>query len=134
MTEVATVARGGQPEAAEGAETARGVRIFRPLTDIVEGADGVTLMLEMPGVAPGDVEIELERRVLTIRGRAAVPAPESFKLAYAEYGEGDYERAFTLSEDFDQAKIAAEMHGGLLTVKLPRAEAAKPRRIAVAAG
>ena len=45
-----------------------------------------------------------------------------------------YERAFTLSEEFDQANIAAEMHGGVLTVKLPRAEAAKPRRIAVTAG
>ena len=54
MTDVATAARSGQPEAAQGAESARGVRIYRPLTDIVEGTDGVTIMLEMPGVAPGD--------------------------------------------------------------------------------
>ncbi|WP_292963059.1 Hsp20 family protein [Nitrobacter sp.] len=57
--------------------------------------------------------------------------PENLELAYAEYGEGDFERAFTLSEDFDPDRIEAEMRGGVLTLTLPRAPEAQPKRIAV---
>jgi HSP20 family protein len=94
----------------------------------------VVLALEMPGVGRDDVEIDLERRVLTIRGRARVTSPEGFRRVYAEYGEGDYERVFTLSEAIDESAIRAEMSNGVLTLTLPRAEAAKPKRIEVKAG
>ena len=90
-------------------ETAGGGRICRPLTDIVETDQGVSMILEMPGVAAGAVEITLENRVLTIRGKVEPMRPENLELAYAEYGEGDFERAFTLSEDFDPHRIEAEM-------------------------
>jgi HSP20 family molecular chaperone IbpA len=116
---------------AEAPEMTSGGRLYRPLTDIVERGGTVSLMLEMPGVAPDDVEIALENRVLTIRGRADQGRPETLRLAYAEYGEGDYERAFTLSDDFDPDRIEAELKNGLLTVTLPRAEAAQPKKIAV---
>lgn len=112
-------------------ETTRGGPIYRPATDIVERDGSVSLMLEMPGVAPNDVDVSLENRVLTIRGRAGQSRPEKLQLAYAEYGEGDYERSFTLSEDFDPDKVEAAMKNGLLTVTLPRTEAAKPKKIAV---
>lgn len=118
----------------EAGESARGGAIFRPRTDIVDAEGGVTLMMEMPGVAVDDVDIELENRVLTVHGRAHRSNPENFRLAYAEYGEGDYERAFTVSEEFDPAKIKAELRNGVLWLTLPRAEAAKPRKIAVKAG
>ena len=111
-------------------ETAGGGRIYRPLTDIVETDQGVSMMLEMPGVAADAVEITLENRVLTIRGKVDPVRPENLELAYAEYGEGDFERAFTLSEDFDP-RIEAEMRGGVLTLTLPRAPVAQPKRIAV---
>lgn len=74
-------------------ETAGGGRIYRPLTDIVETDQGVSKMLEMPGVAADAVEITLENRVLTIRGKVDPMRPENRELAYAEYGEGDFERA-----------------------------------------
>ena len=119
--------------AATGA-TARGARLYRPLTDIVEAEDGITMMVEMPGVAADGVDIAVERRVLTIRGRAQRTNPENFRLVYAEYGEGDYERSFTLTDDFDPSRIEARMRNGLLTLKLPRAEAAQPKKIAVHAG
>ena len=57
--------------------------------------------------------------------------PEGYRIVYAEYGEGDYERAFTLSQDIDEAKISAEIKNGVLSLRLPRAEATKPRRIEV---
>lgn len=118
---------------ADGPETTHGGRIYRPLTDIVETGEGVTLMLEMPGVALDDVDITLEKRVLTIRGRVRSMQSDKLRLAYAEYGEGDYERSFTLSEDFDPEKIEASMRNGVLTMSLPRSAAAQPKKIAVKA-
>jgi HSP20 family protein len=121
-------------EQREPAENTRGVPVYRPLTDIREAGQSVVLTLEMPGVGSDDVDIDLERRVLTIRGRGRVPAPEGYRRVYAEYGEGDYERVFTLSEEIDESAIRAEIAHGVLTLTLPRAEAAKPRRIDVKAG
>ena len=117
----------------QGGETARGATLYRPIADILERQDGVVVQIEMPGVPSDDVEISVERRVLTVRGRTRVTAPEGYRLVYAEYGEGDYERSFTLSQDIDEGKIAAEMRNGVLTLTLPRAEAAKPRKIQVKA-
>ena len=118
----------------ESGESTRGMPVFRPLTDIRDTGQGVELTLEMPGVGPGDVDIDLERRVLTVRGRGRVTAPEGYRQVYAEYREGDYERTFTLSDEIDEGAIQADMANGVLTLKLPRAEAAKPRRIEVKAG
>ena len=72
-------------------ETTHGGRVYRPLADIVETGDGVQLMLEMPGVASDDLDVTLEQRVLTIRGKVHPTAPEKLALVHAEYGEGDYE-------------------------------------------
>lgn len=118
---------------ADAPETTTGGRIYRPLTDIVETPEGVTLMVEMPGVAPDDVDITLEKRVLTLRGKVQPTQPEKLQLAYAEYGEGDFERAFTLSDDFDSDKIDAALSHGVLTLKLPRAAEAQPKKITVKA-
>ena len=115
----------------QGTDLARGAAVYRPLADIIQTGDNVVVRMEMPGVGPDDVEISLERRVLTIRGRGRTTRPEGYRLVHAEYGEGDYERAFTLSQDIDEAKVAAEMKDGVLTLILPRAEAAKPKRIEV---
>src|SRR5690606_39539927 len=108
-----------------------GGRYYRQLTEIYETDQDVSMMLEMPGVAADAVEITLENRVLTIRGKVDPVRPENLELAYAEYGEGDFERAFTLSEDFDPNRIEAEMRGGVLTLTLPRAPEAQPKKIAV---
>jgi len=116
---------------AETPETTTGGRVYRPLTDIVETDEGVVLMLEMPGVAADDVDVTLEKRVLTIHGKVQATNSTKLQLAYAEYGEGDFERSFTLSDDFDPEKIGASVSNGVLTVKLPRAVAAQPKKIAV---
>jgi len=118
----------------EPRESTRGVPVYRPLADIRDSGSGVVLTLEMPGVGPDGVDIDVERRVLTVRGRGRETAPEGYRRIYGEYGEGDYERSFTLSEEIDDAAIRAEMANGVLTLTLPRAEAAKPRRIEVKAG
>lgn len=132
MTTEVTRAPEQTPAEAE-AEPARPRRLWRPLTDILETKEGVTLMIELPGVAAEDVDVALEKRVLTIRARSRAAAPDTLRLAHAEYEAGDYERAFTLSEDFDGEKVEAEMRNGVLTLRLPRAVAAQPRTIRVKA-
>lgn len=114
-------------------ETTHGGRVYRPLADIVETGDGVQLMLEMPGVSRDDLDVTLEKRVLTIRGKVHPTAPDKLDLVHAEYGEGDYERSFSMSQDFDPDKIEASLSNGILTLTLPRAEAAKPKKIEVRA-
>ena len=116
---------------ADKPETALGGRVYLPLTDITETETGVTLALEMPGVAPDDVDITLENKVLTIHGKSRIAQPEKLRLAYAEYGEGDYERSFSLTDDFDPDKIEASMQDGVLTLSLPRAAAVLPKKITV---
>ena len=105
--------------------------VFRPAADIYETDENVVLMVDMPSVKADDLDVSLERRVLTIRGQARPPAPEGYRQVYAEYRAGDYERAFTLSEDIDQDRIKAEQKDGVLKLELPKASSAKPRRIDV---
>ena len=114
-------------------ETTRNVPLWRPLTDVVETREGLMLMIEMPGVAPENVEISLEKRVLTIRGRAQGQQPERLRAVHLEYEPGDYERAFALAADFDAERIEAAMRNGVLTLTLPRVAEAQPRTIRVKA-
>ena len=115
-------------------ESTRDVPVYRAPADIRDTGKSVVLTLEMPGVGRDDIDIDLERRVLTVRGRGRLTSPEGYRLVHAEYGEGDYERVFTLSQEIDEASIQAELANGVLTLTLPRAEASKPRRIEVKAG
>jgi HSP20 family molecular chaperone IbpA len=132
-TEMPQTTQPGLP-ADRPSESTRGVAVYRPPVDIRDTGQGVVISLDMPGVPRDQVEIDLERRVLTIRGRARITSPEGYRRLYTEYGEGDYERGFTLSEEIDEGAIRAEMSNGVLTLTLPRAEAAKPKRIEVKAG
>jgi HSP20 family molecular chaperone IbpA len=122
-----------QTPAETSAEPARPRRVWRPLADIVETKEGVILMLELPGVTAEDVDVALEKRVLTIRARSNTALPERLRQVHAEYEPGDYERAFTLPDDFDGEQIEAELKNGVLTLRLPRAEAARPKTIRVRA-
>jgi HSP20 family protein len=114
-------------------EATRLTNVYAPTTDIFETQDHVVLVADMPGVPPENVDISLERRVLTIRGRAAVQTPDGYQRVYQEYGEGDYERVFTLSEDIDRDKIEAEHKNGVLTLRMPKAETAKTKKVTVKA-
>jgi HSP20 family molecular chaperone IbpA len=103
--------------------------VFVPPADIYETGDNIIVLAEMPGVAPDGVDITLERRVLTIRGRSAANDPAGYQRVYNEYANGDYERVFTLSENIDRDRIEATLKDGVLNLVLPKAETAKARKI-----
>src|ERR1700758_5294923 len=103
--------------------------IFVPPSDIYETRDSIVVLAEMPGVGPDGVDITLERRMLTIRGRSAASEHTGYQRIYNEYADGDYERVFTLSENIDRDRIEATLKDGVLHLVLPKAETAKPRRI-----
>jgi HSP20 family protein len=103
--------------------------VFVPPADIYETGDNIVVLAEIPGVAPDGVDITLERRVLTIRGRSAANDPAGYQRVYNEYADGDYERVFTLSENIDRDRIEATLKDGVLNLVLPKAETAKARKI-----
>jgi len=103
--------------------------VFVPPSDIYETKDSIVVLAEMPGVASDGVDITLERRVLTIRGRSAAGDHAGYQRVYNEYADGDYERVFTLSENIDRDRIEARLKVGVLHLVLPKAETAKARKI-----
>jgi len=105
--------------------------VFVPATDIYETGEHLILLAEMPGAAPDSIELTLERRVLTIHARAEDHGHPGYQEVYSEYREGDYERAFTLSEEIDRERIEASYRDGVLRLVLPKAESSKPRKIDV---
>ncbi|HTU17806.1 MAG TPA: Hsp20/alpha crystallin family protein [Gemmataceae bacterium] len=112
------------------AEATRGGVFFTPRVDIVETDTELTIFAEVPGVLPEDVELRYEKGELLLHARVK-PGPERSSMLLQEYEEGDFFRAFTIHELIDADRITAECKNGLLAVHLPKAEAIRPRRIAV---
>ncbi len=115
-------------------ERTRTRKVFIPRTDIYEREDALVVVADMPGVDENAVDIQVERRVLTITGRVAPERFDPYRLEYGEYEIGDYERSFSLSDEVDVNKIQATVKQGILRIELPKAEAAKPKKITVQAG
>ena len=122
------------PQTAETGQRSAPRPIFLPPADIYETRDNIVVLAEMPGVALDGVDITLERRVLTIRGRSAASDHGGYQRVYNEYSDGDYERVFTLSENIDREHIEATLKDGVLHLVLPKAETAKPRKIELKSG
>jgi HSP20 family protein len=106
-------------------------RAFLPTTDIFETEDALTLVLEMPGVDRGNIDVSVENGVLTVEGKINFDKYEGLQPVYSEYNIGPYRRSFRISSRIDQDKIKAEIRDGVITLVLPKAEQAKPRRIEV---
>ena len=119
---------------AEGVERTRASRVYVPKVDIYSDEQGVVILADMPGVDESNVDILLEKDVLTISGFVAPHEPEGFELSYSEYGIGDFRRSFTLLDEIDRDKIEASISNGVLRVYLPKAPEAQARKITVQAG
>ena len=107
------------------------VRVFMPTADIYETQDELKVILEMPGVEKGNVDVHVEDGVLNVEGRLDLTKYQGLQPLYTEYNIGHYARSFRLSSKINQDKIGAELTEGVLSLTLPKVEEAKPRTIQV---
>ena len=107
---------------------------FVPRADIYGNDDEIMVVGDMPGVDENSVDITLENNVLTINGYVEKEQPEGLSLIYAEYQVGDYQRAFTISDQIDRDGIEATVKYGVLRLRLPKVTEAKVKKIAIKAG
>lgn len=105
-------------------------RYVTPAVDIYEMPEGLVVMADLPGATPEHVDVRVDNNILTIR--AAASHARSAEPTYREYQLVNYFRQFELSDKVDQGKISADLKHGVLTLTLPKAEGAKPRKITVA--
>lgn len=114
--------------------TATQPRAFSPSIDVFSDAERALFVCDLPGVKREDLDVTVEGRVLTIKGSRKFAGPAQSKNAQVVLGRsyGNFRRAFTLPEDLDVSRLSAELADGVLTIRIPRLEAAKARRIEIA--
>ncbi len=139
------VARSGNNNAAAGAsnqgsnqgssqdsgDDTRNAPALLPPVDVIEDATGITLYADLPGVAKDRLNVHVEGETLLLEAELVLPVPQGMQASHAEVQRTRYRRAFTLSRELDPDKVAAELQHGVLQVRIPKAQHAQPRRIAV---
>ncbi|MCF7816918.1 MAG: Hsp20/alpha crystallin family protein [Kiritimatiellales bacterium] len=116
------------------AELTREGPVFVPVADIYEKDDAILVRCDMPGVEEGQIDITLENNELAITGNQAGFRPEGYDRLSSEYETGVFRRVFKIPQLIDREKIMARLRNGVLDIELPKAEQAKPRKIAIATG
>ena len=104
-------------------------RYLTPAVDIFETNENLVLIADMPGVEKGSLEINLEKGILTLKGE--IKLARKGQLLFHEFSADNYYRQFKLSEEIDMDKASAELENGILTLSMPKSEAAKPKRIEI---
>ena len=117
-------------EVTNGEHTRNG-RFYRPNVDILEQAEELLVLADLPGATNDQIDINFEKGVLTLHAKVPLRQGEDQRYLLREYGVGDYYRTFQVSESIDVSRIAAEYANGVLTLHLPKAESIKPRKISV---
>jgi HSP20 family molecular chaperone IbpA len=118
----------------DGSERTKARKVFVPHVDIVENDTALILIADLPGVDLGGVDVTVEKNVLTLHGHIADDVPAGYKQSYEEYGLGDYERSFTLTNEVDRDGIQASIKDGVLRLTLPKVKQTASRKISVVAG
>ena len=112
-----------------------GSRVWVPAMDVAERGDAYIVHTELPGVRPEQVEVSFEQNVLTVRGSKPATFDSNtegeLRVFAAERVHGSFEWSVRLPEFVDADRINAKFDHGVLTITVPKAEAAKPRRIEI---
>ena len=109
-------------------------RFLVPRIDVLEDEAGITLLADLPGVPRESLELKVEGDTLLVEGTVATPMPQQLQSVYAEVRVPRYRRTFTLSRELDAGGIEANLKDGVLNLRIPKQEHARPRRIEVRAG
>ena len=110
-------------------ETRSNERYIRPAVNIIENEEGLVLTADIPGAAKDTLDINVEKGILTISAPVSHTMPGT--SAHREFELASYYRQFSIPESLDHAKALADYANGILTLRIPKAEVAKPKRIAV---
>ncbi len=102
--------------------------------DAFRRGDNVVVRIDLPGVDPGSVDLTVERNVLTVKAQRNWEPAEGDEVIVAERGQGQFSRQLFLGESLDADRVSATYEAGVLTVTIPVAEQAKPRRVEVTTG
>ena len=106
-------------------------KFYVPDTDIYETDEALVVVMDMPGVEKKNIEVKVDKNVLSVEGQIDFSKYENLKPVYTEYNVGHFSRSFSISRELDSAGISAKIEDGVLTLRLPRAKEAAPRRIQV---
>ena len=102
--------------------------------DAYRSGDDFVVHFDLPGVDPETIDLDVERNVLNVRAERRVPAPEGAEMIVAERPTGSFTRQLFLGDTLDTERIDASYDAGVLTLRIPVAEQAKPRRIQITGG
>jgi len=108
-------------------------RPWSPAVDILETEDALVLRADLPDVKPEDIDVRVENNTLTLSGKRNFDKDETVKGWHRiERSYGEFVRSFEVPSTVDTEKVAADYKNGVLTISLPKKEAAKPRQVKVA--
>lgn len=120
-------------QARQGATARYSEATLTPPVDVIEDANGITLYADLPGVSRDKLDLQVESDTLTIEAESSLTVPEGLTSSHTEVGLARFRRVFTLSKELDTERVSAELAQGLLTLRIPKAQHAQPRRIEVQA-
>jgi len=122
--------KNGGPTGTEVAAASTRTVTVTPRVDVLETENEFILLADLPGVKPEDVDIRFEKGELALHGRRPSTHTEK-QAAHREYETTNYHRSFAVAESVAADKISADLKNGILTVRLPKVESVKPKRISV---
>ena len=102
-----------------------------PRTNLMDKGDHFELVAEIPGMSKDDLQVKIQGNYLEISGTRNVTEPDGYRVHRRERSSASFTRSFTLPAEVNSEKAAATMKDGILTLKLPKSEAAKPRQISI---
>ncbi|MET1081134.1 MAG: Hsp20/alpha crystallin family protein [Pseudomonas sp.] len=102
-----------------------------PWVDVFENEDSILLLADLPGVSKEKLELRIENDLLQIEGEISTETPEQIEAIYAEVRAPRYSRTFSLSSELDTGNIDAQLHHGVLQLRIPKHAHAQPRRIEI---
>ncbi|MBI3180747.1 MAG: Hsp20/alpha crystallin family protein [Myxococcales bacterium] len=114
----------------QAVESAGEAAYFEPPADVQETNEALVISFDVPGALAEDVETEVRDSQLTLTAKVR-PVDGKWRPLYGEVRAGHFRRQFRLGQQLDQSRITAKLEDGVLTVILPKVEAAKPRRIRI---
>lgn len=115
----------------EVCESAQAERVFRPAADLYETLEGYGVVLNIPGVGQNDVNVTVERGILSVQAPYKVDVPEGSRILHREFVGGSFQRSFRIPDDAGSDAIRANLQNGQLTIVLQKKAESRPRRISL---